>query len=123
MKRIGIMLLAFIPIIALANDNAPEDVQGILTVVGILFDRVFYLIIAAASIAFAWGLMLFIFRGDGDKEKAKGLIVWSITALFVMVSVWGIIAILQNTFGISPADGLKNVPNLPTSINDSEQQQ
>ena len=48
------------------------------------------------------GLFIFIFNaGNEDKiEDGKKLMFWGGIALFVMFSVWGLVGILRNTFGI-----------------------
>ncbi len=38
---------------------------------------------------------------ESDKDKAKGIIVWGMIGLFVMVSLWAILGFFQQTFGVS----------------------
>lgn len=69
-----------------------------------LVNGVMWLFIAAAVAVFFWGLVEYIFRIGGEKGgEAKGgghLMLWGIIALFVMVSIWGIIRLLQQTFQV-----------------------
>ncbi len=60
-------------------------------------------LVAVGLLVFFWGLVKFIFRVDGDEkviESGKKLMVWGIIALFVMVSVWGIIRFMQMAFDL-----------------------
>jgi len=57
-------------------------------------------IISLTLLYFFWGLAQFILKAGGGKERedAKNTMFWGIIALFVMVSVWGIVNLLQNSF-------------------------
>ncbi len=52
---------------------------------------------------FLWGLVKYMWgSGAGpDIEKAKVLMKWGLVILFVMVSVWGIISLMQAALGIN----------------------
>jgi|SRR3989344_362310 len=52
-----------------------------------------YVLMMIALLVFFWGIMKVIYAaGDAKKiEEGKKFILWSIIALFVMVSVWGIL--------------------------------
>ena len=67
-------------------------------VIGCIFSRLVYLIVAAAVVVFLWGIFKFISSEGQDKESGKNLMFWGIVGLFVMISFWGIIAILRRTF-------------------------
>ena len=58
-------------------------------------------IFAVAS--FIWGVVQFVINDSEESKKAKGrnFMIWGIIALAVMVSVWGLVGILENTFGIN----------------------
>ena len=71
--------------------------------------------IGAAVVVFFWYLIQFIIKGneDGEKKQAslKGM-GYSILALFVMVSIWGIIGFLGSVFGINQGGNIP-VPGVP----------
>ena len=55
-------------------------------------------VIAIALLGFFWGLVKFIFRVGGDEkavDDGKRIMKWGLLALFVMVSVWGIVRFLE----------------------------
>jgi len=62
------------------------------------------LLFALALILFLWGGFQFIV-GSGEageaRESGKRHMLWGLIGLLVMVSVYGILAILGNTFGFS----------------------
>ena len=59
------------------------------------------IIFALAVLYFLWGALLFI-QSAGDpkgREEGKKRLIFGIIGLAVMVSVWGLVSILVNTFG------------------------
>lgn len=61
------------------------------------------LMFAAAVVYFVYGIFAYFIKGDGDADRIQGKnhILWSTVGLFIMISVWGIIAIIQRTLGVS----------------------
>jgi Type IV secretion system pilin len=53
-----------------------------------------------ALLGFVVGMIRFIVTAGDDKSRADGkqLMVWGMISLFVMLSVWGIVQIIENTF-------------------------
>lgn len=75
-----------------------------LAIFSTLFNGVIGLFIVLAIVVFFWGLIKYIFnREGGEKEGAEGaqLMIWGILAIFVMVSIWGIIGLLRSTFRVT----------------------
>lgn len=82
-----------------------------------LVARLGFFAVGVAVLAFFWYLIQFILNpGDGEKrsEKLRGMMV-SILALFVMVSIWGIIGLLGSIFGIGQG-GSVPVPTVPVPV-------
>jgi len=70
-------------------------------VIGCVLTRTVFLIIAISVIVFLWGIFRFIKSEGEDRQGGKELMFWGIVGLFVIVSVWGLVAILQSTFQLS----------------------
>ena len=67
-----------------------------------------------ALLVFFWGLAKFILNAGNEsgREEGKEVMKWGIVALFVMVSIWGIIFFITNdVLGLATP----GVPQLPTS--------
>ena len=57
--------------------------------------------VSLAFFYFFWNLFQFIKAAEADsKEAAQGKMVWSLVAIIVIVSLWGIIAFVRSIFGI-----------------------
>lgn len=73
------------------------------------------LIIAATVVAFFWGLFQFVFNEE-KKDDGKRIMLSGIGALFIMVSIWGIIAFLQGTTGTENSNAPTDLQNLVPDI-------
>ncbi|MBN2094019.1 MAG: hypothetical protein JW740_01460 [Candidatus Zambryskibacteria bacterium] len=72
-----------------------------------------YLIPIAFTLAlllFFWGVVKYIWSVGTEKEQGKKVMVWGIVALFVMSSVWGLVAFLRIELNIGSE---QNMP-IPT---------
>jgi hypothetical protein len=105
MKKFAYASLMFLfPIVTLAQTLNFNNLMTPLAGLKSVMDKIIPLIIGAAVIVFLWGVLKYVLSGadDPDKRKeARGFMVWGIVALFVMVSVWGLVKILQTTTGIT----------------------
>ncbi|MCC6323639.1 hypothetical protein IT400_02500 [Candidatus Nomurabacteria bacterium] len=70
------------------------------------------LLFALAIVGFIWGVIQMVINPeDAEKRKqGKQFMVWGIIALFVMVSVWWLVQIVSNTFGINPIVPQLSIP-------------
>jgi hypothetical protein len=98
---LGALILAVIPGVASAQ-IAIGGLIGILEQAKDLINRLIPFIIALTLLVFLWGVFKFVISGgDSDARKeAQGYMIWGIIALFVMVSVWGLVNILVRTFNL-----------------------
>ena len=62
--------------------------------------RLFQGLNAFALLGFLWGLSKLILNADNEQKRAEGkqILLWGIIALFAMVSIWGLLRVLENTF-------------------------
>ncbi len=101
----GLMLLV-LPVIAYAqNYDFKYLVEHI--ILDHIFDPLVVLIVAIALVYFIWGVTKYIAHGGDETKRAEGqqMMINGIIALFVIVSVWGLVAVLQNTFFPGSAGG------------------
>lgn len=107
MKKIATFLGAFsLPMIALA-----QTVETILGRIAGIINILTILVVALALLAFLYGLMKYLFSLGGEKDAGKQIMIWGVVALFVMVSVWGLVRVLSNTFGVG-AGGTAPIPGV-----------
>lgn len=73
---------------------------GIINIVAGLINAATPVIVALALLYFFWGLATYILNAGDEEGKKKGrsIMIWGLLALFIMVSVWGIINVVRDTF-------------------------
>ncbi len=62
------------------------------------------LIFALAFLTFVWGIFNYFFLGSDDaskQEKARSFILYGLLGMVILFSVWGLVSILLNTFGLT----------------------
>ena len=59
------------------------------------------IMITLAFVVFVWGLITFILASGDEaaKDEGKRRMIWGVIALFIIISIWGIIALLQTMTG------------------------
>ncbi len=64
------------------------------------------LLFAAALLYFLWGGFVFIISAGNDQARAEGRqhMLWGVIGMVVMVSVFALLNIGLNTFGVNSAD-------------------
>lgn len=100
--------LALVP--ALASAASLFDT---LAVANTFLNALIGLFVTLAIVVFFWGLVKYIWGVGGSEDKSEGLqiMMYGVIAIFVMVSIWGIIRLLQNTFNVQSTD-----PIIPKGI-------
>jgi hypothetical protein len=60
------------------------------------------LLITLAMVGFIWGVIQMYINPNNEEAKKKGklYIFWGLLGLFVIISVWGLVEIFSNTFGV-----------------------
>jgi hypothetical protein len=113
MKKTAVILagaMTFVPLFAFAQLG---NVENIVESIGNLVSLATPIVVGLALLAFFWGLVKFIFSaGDEEARKgAKSLMIWSVIALFVMISIVGIINFIGNALDINQGGSL-DVPEV-----------
>ncbi len=98
---IGSIISLGLPALALAASSVQFNyLNSIFTEGSKLLRNVIIFLISLAVVWFIWNVVRYTMADDeGGKEKAKNQMVWGIIAIAVIVSIWGIVALLRETFG------------------------
>lgn len=112
----GILVFSFIPYIAHAEEiDSLSDIGRFFSIVQQILDILIPLLITLAVLVFFWGLVKYIYSAGDPKQRdaGKGLMVWGVITLFVMVSIWGFTELLSSLFGIDSNAGV-TIPSVPS---------
>jgi len=76
-----------------------------LGVISDLINGLIPIVLAITVLIFFWGLAMYLMDAGNSEKKGDGIriMVMGVAALFVMVSIWGIIGVLQQTFKVDSA--------------------
>ncbi|GEM_PF-642160 len=103
-------ILVVIPVIAFAQ------VKTLATVISIIigyFNQVLFLLVGLAVVIFVWYIIQYFIRPNEDRTNAGQYVMYSLIGFFVILSLWGLVNILQNTFGLQNQN---NQPAMWTSF-------
>lgn len=102
MKRTFLTILfgAIAGIVIVPNIAYAQTIPDIIKLFGNTFVRLMPLLVSVAFLVFLYGVVLFISAAGDPKARMSGrsFMIWGIFALFIMVSVWGLVAVLQGVF-------------------------
>jgi hypothetical protein len=115
MKKIVYGLLAFAPVLALAQgkivDTATSYATGFNKIINILIPAFFGL----AVVYFFYGLAKYLLAGASDPkahDAGKQIMIWGVIALAIMGTLYGLINFLADSLGVSKT-GSVNIPGIP----------
>ena len=112
MKKIIAFVLATAPGLAMAQQiTDANSLTSKLTNIGNTF---LTLLISFGVIWIIFNIVKYLIVGGDDPEKRKtagSAILWGIVGLFVILSIWGLVKILSNTFRTDT-----NVPTFPKVV-------
>jgi hypothetical protein len=98
MKKLIALALSLAPVSAFAQQIT--DANGVTNKLTNLGNTVVVLLISFAVIWIIVNVVRYLIAGGDEEARKKGgmSILWGIVGLFVILSIWGLVAILRNTF-------------------------
>ena len=83
--------------------GAVESINDLFNLTEEILGKLAPTLIAVAVIILLIGIINYIRAGDDEEKRTKGKneMLYGIIGLFVMVSIWGLVAILSGTFNLS----------------------
>jgi len=110
---LGILFSLLLPEVAFGQQSPTigQLIRSALNVLNLLVPFV----IGLALVLFLYGVVRYALAGSAeDKSSARKVMLWGIIALFVMVSVWGLVNLLRDALGISTNPNI-SAPSVPNS--------
>ena len=110
MKKYAILgILALTPAVAFAATRLDDVLDDIGNLIGLATP----IVVGVALLFFFIGLSKYILNAGDEEKKSEGknIMIWGVIALFVMVSVWGLVNLLGDTFDIDQTDTI-NIPSV-----------
>lgn len=113
MKKFIATLAVLLPSIAAAQ--APVyDADSLAVKLTSLGNTAIGILISLAVIYIIWTAVRFAMAGEGEARTAlRGQIVWGVIGLAIILSIWGLVAILTNTFNTQNQAPIQDFPVNP----------
>jgi hypothetical protein len=111
-KKILLIITVFSPAVVLAQGSLGEVAFGAIQLVNYAIP----LIIAVGLLVFLWGVYKYIFANEDDKKDSVYIITTGLIILTVMVSVWGLVYLYSELFGVNIYSGNVPLPQKPINI-------
>lgn len=109
----SLAVFLFTPFVSFADDLTFESiVNRLLQLIG----EIVPLLVGIAVVGVFYGVAKYILSAGNPEKRADGakFMIYGIISLFVMVSIWGLVAILQATiFGNGDIGSFEGIPQLP----------
>ena len=106
MKKIITILAVITPCFAFAN-----TVSDVLVTILNILNIIIPLLISLGIVYFIWGVVEYVLSGNTEKkEQGQQHMIWGIVGLAVIVSIWGLVAVLRNQFIGSDSSAQPAIP-------------
>jgi|GEM_PF-723064 len=102
--RLAALATLFAPSLALAA-GAPQNLKDLANQIVLVFNNATTDLIILAIVIYFYGVSTNLFKGEKGREHLRQQIVWGILVIFLAVSIWGVVQLLQTTFLGSGANG------------------
>ena len=109
----ALALLAALPLAASAQRVMTQELQDFLIRIGAVITALTLIVSGLAVLFFIYGLVRFIANAGEEERRKEGkkAMGWGIIALFVMVSLWGIVTLIRSSvLGTGKAGTIKSMP-------------
>jgi len=93
-----------------------NDLGAIICRVGEVLNKVIPVLIVLGVVFFVWGVIMYVISSDEEaKKKGRNRMIWGIVGLVVIIGMWGLVAVVANTFGLKNQGDI-SLPTLPTEL-------
>ncbi len=86
-----------------ASSNRTNTLKDLVFMIMEYLNLFLVLLIAIAVVIFVWYIIQYFIKADAEREKAAPYVMYSIIGFFIILSFWGLVRIMINTFRL-PTD-------------------
>ncbi len=113
-------VLSLMPLAASAQTVTPctgvglGTIPGIICRIGDILDTVIPVLVVLGVVYFVWGVVTYVISSDEEAKKSgRDRMIYGIIGLVVIVAMWGLVGILNNTFGLGAGTQAPVLPTVP----------
>ncbi len=113
LKKLAIVGSAVLPAVTFAATS--ENLKSLITKIIGYANDILVLMIGIAVVMFVYYVIKYFIKADSDRKEGATYVMYSLIGFFVILSFWGLVNILQSSFG------LDNESNRPRNWRSVEQ--
>ena len=113
-------MLGFAPFVALAQSGGRCDgiglgsIEGIICKIGDILSIIIPILIVLGVVYFVWGVVGYVISKDEEaKKRGRDKMIYGIIGLVVIVALWGLVKIIDNTFDVGVGTNAPPLPEVP----------
>jgi len=115
-------VLGFMPFLAFAQATGGRcdkftqsgTIEYIICRIGDIFNIIIPILVILGVLYFVWGVVIYVISNDEEaKKRGKDRMIYGIIGLVIIVAMWGLVSILNNTFGLGVGTGAPVTPVVP----------
>ena len=101
-KFLFVLGLVALPAMTFAQTTQTQSLSDLVVLVIKYFNIAIVAIVGLAVLMFVWNVFQYFFKSDvADKKEAGLYVLYSVIGFFVIISFWGFVTILTNTFSLN----------------------
>lgn len=110
LKYVTAAAVALTPVVTFAAGKTLSDL--IIKITGYL-NQALVLLMGLAVVVFVWYIFQYFIKPDDDRKNAGNYVMYSLIGFFIILSFWGLVNILRNTFDLdSQSPSYSSIQNL-----------
>ena len=78
-----------------------QNLSDIMVLITRYLNTALVLLMAAAVLIFVFNVVKYFMRPDADRKEAGTYVMYSVIGFFVILTFWGLVNIVQNTFHLN----------------------
>ncbi len=112
---LAVAVMAGTPFLAIAQEVNTTYIENVISGLIAVLGKLPALFLAVAVIFTLWGVTKFVAAGDNDeaRDAGKKSMIWGVLGVVIMVSLWGIINLVQKTVFTGADDDKPSPIELP----------
>ncbi len=116
MKKTLITSLTSVTLFALplvvSAQNDLGNIRNLIVAVKGIVNLLIPIAVAVTVVVFFWGLIKYVSGSGKGHEQGRNIMIAGIIALFIEVTLWGVVGFVQNAIGINPGQGNIQIPQI-----------
>lgn len=115
-KRFVSYIISFLPLlIPTFAHGAIDTLSALIGRLNAILNLVVPFIIGLAVFTIIWGIFTYVVQAANEEKRREAVqfIIWGVFGVFLMLSVWGLIALLTSIFDFRSSYNQNEIPKIP----------